>query len=526
MLGFSSCEIIELFQLIALVLKVGQLQFLRRANIDSTEGCNIMHDYEIVDICEAFGLDADKFRRLITQRVVRASENDVFIAELCAAGAQRVRNCVCKTLYFRLVAWLIGRMNELIGTNPTTTTTTNTLALFDSIGFEEYEINFLEQLLANYLYEKEQQVFLDVVYHQRREEAAREDIPWQPIELATNDAIVDMIERPKTGLLVTLNENSGKAVYFREEIFIEDLRNNCAGDLHFTEVTNPVWMDADGNGRCTGGQFRRLSAGDISKARPQLCFAIKHYQATVVYSVNGFMDKNNDHLSREWSTFFRQSEHCLLRTLFPEGDRVLRKGAAKPITLADQFSIALEALIAKLQSKEIHFIKCLRPNRLKMPNMFDDEYVGRQVSSQFLVEANYLVGCGYFFCESYSSFWRRFRVLLPTTTTTKATTDRHGCEHLVQLLTSGEMALSPDEFAFGKTKIFVRQQHTVIELEERRARSVASVVLTLQRHVRGWLARRHYARLAQAANIIANAFFRWQVIFFHVFIHSNAHSLV
>src|SRR6218665_178898 len=44
-LGFSSNEIIELFQILAFILKLGNVHFLRKANIDSTEGCTILADY-------------------------------------------------------------------------------------------------------------------------------------------------------------------------------------------------------------------------------------------------------------------------------------------------------------------------------------------------------------------------------------------------------------------------------------------------------------------------------------------------
>lgn len=45
MLGFTANEIIECLQILAFILKLGNVQFLRKANMDSTEGCSIFNDY-------------------------------------------------------------------------------------------------------------------------------------------------------------------------------------------------------------------------------------------------------------------------------------------------------------------------------------------------------------------------------------------------------------------------------------------------------------------------------------------------
>ena len=45
LLGFTSNEIIECFQIVAFILKLANVNFLRKANIDSTEGCTVLADY-------------------------------------------------------------------------------------------------------------------------------------------------------------------------------------------------------------------------------------------------------------------------------------------------------------------------------------------------------------------------------------------------------------------------------------------------------------------------------------------------
>lgn len=45
MLGFSGDEILSIFKIIAVVLKLGNLNFIPITNIDGTEGCEITNDY-------------------------------------------------------------------------------------------------------------------------------------------------------------------------------------------------------------------------------------------------------------------------------------------------------------------------------------------------------------------------------------------------------------------------------------------------------------------------------------------------
>lgn len=88
--------------------------------------------------------------------------------------------------------------------------------------------------------------------------------------------------QPIDGIFATLEKESSKKVYFVEEIFIQNLNKNCDSDLHYTSITNPVRADREGNGYFVPSlPHRRLSAGDITKSLPQLCFAVKHYIGNV-----------------------------------------------------------------------------------------------------------------------------------------------------------------------------------------------------------------------------------------------------
>ena len=151
-----------------------------------------------------------------------------------------------------------------------------------------------------------------------------------------------------------------------------------------------------------------------------------------------------------------QSDHCLLKTLFPEGNPI-RKNPKNPITFASQFCISLESIIAKLQNKEIHFIKCISPNMEKLTNMFDDEYVYKQLSSQFLIEHCEFLKRGYFYRENYLSFFKRFRILSIQTWPVWVGSTVNGVFVLLHNLFNGDLS----SFNFGRSKIFIKHLRTV-----------------------------------------------------------------
>ena len=92
---------------------------------------------------------------------------------------------------------------------------------------------------------------------------------------------------------------------------------------------------------------------------------IKHYAGSVTYSVDGFVAKNSDLLERDLSAVMFQSEHPLLKTLFPEGN-MKRSMRRRPATVATQFKISIGALINNLASKTAHFVRCIKPNENRL----------------------------------------------------------------------------------------------------------------------------------------------------------------
>lgn len=105
---------------------------------------------------------------------------------------------------------------------------------------------------------------------------------------------------------------------------------------------------------------------------------MRHFAGTVIYKVNGFVEKNRDSLPREISRALFRCDHPLMQSLFPEGNpkRCIIK---RPISKSVQLQVSLKALLKSLAIRQMHYIRCLKPNEMKQPRIFEMALIQHQV---------------------------------------------------------------------------------------------------------------------------------------------------
>lgn len=196
------------------------------------------------------------------------------------------------------------------------------------------------------------------------------------------------------------------------------------------------------------------SDGDFPLLRSRF-LVLSLLAAQVTYSVCGFVERNSDVLHKELSNVMYQSENALLMALFPEGNPK-RTQLKRPATLATQFKISIGALLKNIQSKQANFIACIKPNELKEPNLFELGLVQHQARYLLLAECARLRRSGFAFRQDYDAFLARYKMISPSTWPVWPGLPVEGVTHLLK-----DLPLYAPEYAFGRTKLFVRSLRTV-----------------------------------------------------------------
>ncbi|XP_045645753.1 unconventional myosin-Ia isoform X2 [Ursus americanus] len=479
-IGFSEEEIQQVLEVTALVLKLGNVELADEFQANGVSASGIRDGRGIQEIGEMMGLNSEELEKALCSRTMKTAKENVVTA-LNVVQAQYARDALAKNIYSRLFNWIVNRINESIKVG--TGEKKKVMGVLDIYGFEILEDNSFEQFVINYCNEKLQQVFIEMTLKEEQEEYEREGIPWTKVDYSDNGVICNLIEHNQRGILAMLDEECLRPGVVSDTTFLAKLNHLFSKHTHYeSKVTQNAQRQYD--------HTMGLSS-----------FRICHYAGKVTYNVNGFIDKNNDLLFRDLSQVMWKARHPLLQSLFPEGDPK-QASLKRPPTAGAQFKSSVAILMKNLYSKNPNYIRCIKPNEHQQRGQFSSELVAIQTRYLGLLENVRVRRAGYAYRQGYRPFLERYRLLSRSTWPRWNGGDREGVEKVV-----GELSLSSEELAFGKTKIFIRSPKTLFHLEERRRLRLQQLATLIQKTYRGWRCRTHY-RLMRKSQILISAWFR------------------
>ncbi|KAK7488188.1 hypothetical protein BaRGS_00020630 [Batillaria attramentaria] len=477
-IGFHEEEITALWQLVASILKLGNVEFSHRQNADGTDGCDISTAKEVQEAADLLGCSYDTLANALVHRTV-AVKGDMVTTDLSVSESYYARDALCKAIYSRMFSWLVNRINDSIKVRGGQRT--KVMGVLDIYGFEVFESNSFEQFIINYCNEKLQQIFIELTLKEEQDEYIKEGIEWIHVDYFNNSVICDLIEKNVSGILSLLDEECLRPGNTTDRTFLAKLDERCAGHPHY--------------------ESRNCRKTQSDKTLPHDAFRLKHYAGNVTYKVEGFLDKNNDLLFRDLSQSMHSCQHPLLKALFPEGNPS-EKSLKRPATAGSQFKVSVTSLMKNLLSKNPNYIRCIKPNDFKRPNELDLQITRHQVRYLGLMENVRVRRAGYAFRQVYDRFLYRYKMLASSTWPHWRGASRDGVEEILR-----EQQIPEDEFAYGKTKIFIKNPKLLFDMEERRRERMHYLATLIQKIWRGWVQRTLFLRM-KAAQVVISARFR------------------
>ncbi|KAL2339400.1 hypothetical protein Fmac_007340 [Flemingia macrophylla] len=455
--GISSDDQDAIFRIVAAVLHLGNIEFVKggEEELDSSQPKDENSNYHLKTAAELLMCDEKSLEDSFCKRVM-VTRGDTITKSLDPTAAALSRDALAKIIYSRLFDWIVDKINNSIGQDPDSK---NLIGVLDIYGFESFKTNSFEQFCINLTNEKLQQHFNQHVFKMEQEEYSKEEIDWSYIEFVDNQDVLDLIEKKPGGVIALLDEAC---------MFPRSTHETFAEKLYQTFKDN-----------------KRFSKPKLSRTD----FTINHYAGDVTYQTDFFLDKNKDYVVPEHAALLSASKCPFVAGLFPPLPEETTK-STKFSSIATQFKQQLQSLLETLNATEPHYIRCVKPNNLLKPGIFENNNVLQQLRCGGVMEAIRISCAGYPTRKSFDEFVRRFTILEPKVL--KACPDEMtACKRLLD-------RANLKDYQIGKTKVFLRAGQ-MAELDACRAEVLGRSASVIQRKVRTFLCRKHFILLQFSA---------------------------
>ncbi|OEL34730.1 Myosin-12, partial [Dichanthelium oligosanthes] len=307
--GIDQEEQDAIFRVVAAILHLGNIDFSKGQEIDSSKLRDDKSVYHLKIVAELLMCDEKALEDSLCQRVIVTPDGNI-TKPLDPDSAALSRDALAKTVYSRLFDWIVDKINNSIGQDPDAT---NIIGVLDIYGFESFKINSFEQLCINLTNEKLQQHFNQHVFKMEQEEYTREEIDWSYVEFVDNQDVLDLIEKKPGGIIALLDEAC---------MFPKSTHETFAQKMYQTYKAH-----------------KRFSKPKLART----AFTINHYAGDVTYQADQFLDKNKDYVVAEHQALLNSSRCHFVANLFPPLPEETSK-QSKFSSIGTRFKGVLEAI--------------------------------------------------------------------------------------------------------------------------------------------------------------------------------------
>ncbi|XP_014784685.1 myosin-IIIb [Octopus bimaculoides] len=470
--GFTDEEQFNIFQAISSVLYIGNITF----KVEGSEDLTVVDNENVLEsISTLLEINAAELKKALTSMTVTAA-NEVIERNYTIEKAEDSRDAMAKVIYSRLFSWIVFKVNTLINLEDSTGKDIKEIGILDIFGFEHFENNSFEQACINLANEQLQFFFNKYVFQLEQEEYNKEGIDWKEIKFVDNQPLLNLfMEKP--GLLSILDDETQfpKAT---DATYVQKLNKSFENNVYFV-----------------------ISQGFTDKQ-----FTIKHYAAQVTYNSDKWLEKNRDTQPAEILNILRNSNNTLIKMLFsghikrtgtfdPQDSAMFTKDLnlkethnldkARKLTVGAQFKNSLVVLMERMSISVPIFIRCLKPNHERKPNIFNEKYILTQLQYTGVLETTKIRRDGFAVRPTFPEFVGKYNILIADLSLPNT---KSSCLKILK-------KCKIEGFQIGKTRVFLKYAH-IGQLDDE-MNTVNSAAIQVQRVARGFVARRKYKDLQE-----------------------------
>ncbi|KAM3127892.1 hypothetical protein pb186bvf_020010 [Paramecium bursaria] len=416
----------NIFSILAAVIHLGDLQF-DDSTLTNNTPCLITNQEKVQYISTLLKMTVEEVTQALVYKSIEI-QKQIINSPIPKLACMQNRDSWAKELYERLFNWLVIQLNQTILPAQKYSTT---IGLLDIYGFEVFEKNGFEQLMINYTNEKLHQLYISYVFKQEFLVFGDEGLGkfCEQIKFSDNQGLIEFLDKPPLGIFDLLDESC--QIKGDDDTLLQKIRKTHKDPNLILQPKMPTTPS----------------------------FIVVHTAKEVEYSIQGFREKNMDEISILTQKNSSNSGNQLVSKLFT----VEPTQGKKDKSLSKKIRSQMTELMKELNSCDVHFVRCIKPNDVKKPLVLEQDYTLKQIRYLGVLDSlkvrkeNYPIRRGY--PNFYSEYWMMTNYGQYETLLEKGQDFRQVVQNLFKDYCT---EMGPSMVLFGLNKIFIRIEGMIV----------------------------------------------------------------